>query len=141
MPTWRVLPTRQWRGRLRDRRDLVGPSCHARDSNHRHREEKDISLQLSVPIHSFAAPPRWFPDGQSVLVAALRPHQSGIGFYRVDLSGGKTELLQHTKKEGIAAMQPDLSEEGKTIFYARNDDGSTELMRFDIETRSETAMG
>jgi Tol biopolymer transport system component len=103
-------------------------------------EEHDIDLHLKVPIHSFSAPPRWFPDGQSVLVAAVRPQQSGYGYYRVDLATGKTELLHHTTKLAIAAFQPDLTPDGRTIFYAHDDNGPTELMRFDIENRRGTRL-
>ena len=103
-------------------------------------EERDIPLHPRVPIHSFAAPPRWFPDGRSVLVAALRPQQSGIGYYRVDLTSGDAELLQHTTKWGIPAMQPDLSPDGKTIFYAHDDAELTQLIRFDIDSRRETKL-
>src|SRR6185369_5870520 len=49
-------------------------------------EERDIDLHLKVAIHSFAAPPRWFPDGRSVLVVAARQQPSGYGYYRVDLA-------------------------------------------------------
>ncbi len=101
-------------------------------------EERDIDLHLKVPIHSFAAPPRWFPDGQSVLVVAVRPQQAGYGYYRVDLATGKTDLLHHTTRLEIAGIEPDLSPDGETIFYGRENHGTTELMRFDIESRRET---
>jgi len=104
-------------------------------------KEQDISLDFPVYEHSFAAPPKWFPDGQSVLVVGDdRPRQPGVGYYRVDLSSGKAEMLLHTKKGGTAVIEPELSPDGKTIFYLHTDDGPEKLMRFDIDSRSETEL-
>lgn len=102
-------------------------------------EERDIDLHLDLVSRSYTAPPRWFPDGRSVLVVALRPQQAGFDYYRVDLASGKKELLHHTTQQGIA-FEPDLSPDGKTIFFAYHDNGPTELARFDIDTRKETKL-
>lgn len=103
-------------------------------------KEQDLALDFRGYEHSFAAPPRWFPDGRSVLVVGDRPRQPGVGYYRVDLSSGKAELLLYTKKEGISALEPELSPDGKTIFFYTHDDGPEKLMRFDIENRRETEL-
>lgn len=103
-------------------------------------EERDVETHLKVPIHPFAAPPRWFPDNRSVLVVAQRPQQAGTGYYRVDLASGKAELLQHTTTHGIPGFEPDLSSDGKSIFYVYNESGPSELIRFDIDSRKETKL-
>jgi Tol biopolymer transport system component len=104
-------------------------------------DERDIPLQLSVARHNYAAPPRWFPDGRSVVVAALRPNQPGVGYFRVDLTSGKTDLLAHSEKTGVPEWEPELSPDGKTLFYVNHrDTGPNELVRFDIESRNPTTL-
>lgn len=102
-------------------------------------EERDISL----PVGTFGLPPRWFPDGGSLLVS---PYQGRDAvYYRVELESGKAELLYAAKGAaaaiGIGANT--ISRDGKTIFYIGVADASSrtaKLVQFDLESRRETVL-
>jgi Tol biopolymer transport system component len=101
-------------------------------------EEKEVSMRnMRVPPWGVAAPPRWFPDQRSVLVVSYE--QRGLGYYRVDIASSSDELLYRTKgSQSEIFERPDLSPDGKTIFYIDSEDPSaTQLMRFDLEGRRE----
>lgn len=104
-------------------------------------EERDIPSHFQLPPPDFVAAPKWFPDGRSVLAVMRDPQRPGSGYYRVDLASGNAELLHRVQWGGNGAnFRPDLSPDGKTIFYADNDGsqiGTRRLMRFDIESRRE----
>jgi Tol biopolymer transport system component len=83
---------------------------------------------------------RWFPDGQSLLVSALRaPKDFRVDYYRVDVQTGEvTQMLQ--RESGAGTFWPGLSRDGKTIFFtvyrhAGSDDGF--LLSYQIENRQE----
>ena len=102
-------------------------------------EERDISL----PLGTFGLPPRWFPDGGSLLVS---PYQGRDAmYYRVDLASGRAELL-HAAKGAFAAVgigANTISRDGKTIFYIGVADASArtaKLVQFDLESRRETVL-
>jgi Tol biopolymer transport system component len=95
-------------------------------------EERVVPTQ--VPLGNiFAWGPRWFPDGESLLILSLVPQGPGPSFYRIDRTGGKAELLLHSQR-GVYGYR--LTADGTKVFYG---DGHR-LLRFDIETRQETEL-
>lgn len=80
-------------------------------------EERELPLNLPVSA-PFGDAPRWFPDGQSLLiVASNQARQGSVGYYRVDVNRGTTELLHRPKAWGPPAFQPAVSADGRSIFY------------------------
>jgi Tol biopolymer transport system component len=60
---------------------------------------------------------RWFPDGRSLLVSAMRGEKGmAIDFYRVDVETGGTNLLMK-REVGAGSFWPGLSPDGKTIYF------------------------
>jgi Tol biopolymer transport system component len=105
--------------------------------------EREIRMpRLRVPPNGLASPPKWFPDGRSVLVASYEQQRPFIGFYRVDVADGKAELLHHTKSPvGPGVGQFDLSPDGKSIFYIDMEDPFIlQLMRFDLDRQRESEL-
>ena len=105
--------------------------------------EREIAMpQLRVPAYAFATPVRWFPDGRSVLVASY-DQKAGAGFYRVDIATGKSQLLHHTRTTEPGPSLPDLSPDGKVIFYVERDPAAPrnrKVMRFDLDSQRETEL-
>ena len=95
-------------------------------------EEKDLPIRLEVVTY-YGIGPKWFPDGRSMLVLLRDPQRPGVGFYRVDLASGNTEMLHYANQKGFLGFA--LSPDGKTIFY-----NTTRLMRFDLDSRRETEL-
>ena len=98
-------------------------------------EERDIPLKFHVAWGSNAATPRWFPDGRSVLAVAPDSQRPRVSYYRVTLATGEAELLYTTERNG-SADGPDLSPDGKSLFWA----DLSGLIRFDLETRKRTQL-
>jgi Tol biopolymer transport system component len=96
----------------------------------------DREVPSRIPI---GGPPRWFPDGQSLLVASrdARVINGDLGFYRVDVASGNAELLHQTASRNVVSTRPDLSPNGKTIFYLET---PTQPIRFDIDSRRATRL-
>ena len=98
-------------------------------------EEREIRPGLL----STNGPIQWFPDQRSLLVrsplsiAGLRN-----GFYRVDATSGRAELLLSVA--ALVGLPADLSPDGKSIFYIDSSASQRagRLLRFDIESRRET---
>src|SRR5262245_20592008 len=101
-------------------------------------EERE--LPSSLPQNGFAGPLTWFPDGRSVLVTSIDEQKGRIGYYRVNINSGGTELLHFTSTRGISQQRPDLSPDGNTIFHGDVDAGGPKLVRFDIDTGHETIL-
>jgi Tol biopolymer transport system component len=82
---------------------------------------------------------RWFPDGQSLLVASrgARFLNGELGYYRVDVASGEAEVLHQTPSTHLVSTRPDLSRDGKTIFYLET---PTQPVRFDIDSRRATRL-
>ncbi len=102
---------------------------------------EDREVPARIPI---SGPVRWFPDGQSLLVASrdARILNGQVGFYRVNITSGNAELLHQTSYQNVAesgsvAVRPDLSPDGKTIFYLET---PGQPVRFDIDGRRETRL-
>jgi Tol biopolymer transport system component len=111
-------------------------------------EERDIPLSLSLSVDpGGGAGLKWFPDGRSVLVVARerKPGQARhLVFYRVDVTSGKAEPLLSTKADWAYYRfnDPELSADGRTIFYIEAEDRnpSRQLVRFDLDSRRETIL-
>jgi Tol biopolymer transport system component len=97
-------------------------------------EEREVPTVLQV-----CCPVRWFPDGQSLLVASrdVRLLNGDLGYYRVNIASGGSELLHRTVYRNVVSTRPDLSTDGKTIFYLET---PLQPMRFDIDSRRETKL-
>ncbi|HUS07893.1 MAG TPA: hypothetical protein VMZ52_16440 [Bryobacteraceae bacterium] len=106
-------------------------------------EEKDVPLRFQL-VPSFHIGPKWFPDGRSMLVVLREPQRPGVGFYRIDLTSGSTEILHHAVPQGFQGWS--LSPDGKSIFYTQrknnaSDKGfATRLLRFDIDSQRESEL-
>ncbi|MBI3424476.1 MAG: PD40 domain-containing protein [Acidobacteria bacterium] len=59
------------------------------------------------------SPPRWFPDGKSILV---RDQAEGAGLFKIDAETGNTTLLV-PEKPGSELFGPVLSRDEKEVFY------------------------
>lgn len=102
-------------------------------------EEHEVAMP-GLLVRVMAPPPRWFPDGRSVLVAAQTRGTAG-GLYKVDLASGHAELLLDLRTTAPAQAFADLAADGKAIFYVRRGpERSMQLLRFDLESRGETEM-
>jgi Tol biopolymer transport system component len=89
-----------------------------------------------IPI---SGPVRWFPDGQSLLVPSrdVRIPNGLMGYYRVNIASGNAELLHQTASRNIVSTRPDLSPDGKTMFYLET---PQHPVRFDLDSRRETKL-
>jgi Tol biopolymer transport system component len=84
----------------------------------------------------------WFPDGQSLLVAAYRDAGlDRVDYYRIDVRSGEVSLIRRSE-EGLESLRPDLSPDGKKIFFTHTEFENSGARRitfvtYDIETRQE----
>lgn len=85
----------------------------------------------------------WFPDGRSVLVSSPQDRRR-LAYYKVDVSTGETTLLLTTDGNGIPVRRPEVSPDGRSIFYVDRDRlpavETSRLMRFDIESQRKTEL-
>jgi Tol biopolymer transport system component len=73
---------------------------------------------------------RWFPDGRSLLVSVFRAENDWrIDYYRVNVATGESSLILQ-REAGGGTPWPDLSPDGKMIFFG-------EILSYEIETRQE----
>lgn len=97
-------------------------------------EERDVPLRLLLAYDPEGTPPpRWFPDGGSVLVVAFpeQVEKPRTEYYRVNIANGTAELVHSTSSRGQLSMKPDLSPDGKFLYYGQ--DGK--LVRHGLENR------
>jgi Tol biopolymer transport system component len=97
-------------------------------------EDREVPAIIQV-----SGPVRWFPDGQSLLVASrdARIQNGNVAYYRMNIVSGTAELLHQTSSPRIEATRPDLSPDGRTIFYL---EAPRQPVRFDIDSRHETRL-
>jgi len=96
-------------------------------------EDREVPALIQI-----GGPVRWFPDGQSLLVASrVRLLNGQVGYYRVNIASGNAELLHQSASRDIVSIRPDLSPDGKTIFYLET---PGQPVRFDIDSRRETRL-
>ena len=97
-------------------------------------EDREVPSQIPI-----SGPVRWFPDGQSLLVASrgARLLNGELGYYRMDVASGNAEVLHQTASTNPVSTRPELSPDGKTIFYLET---PAQPVRFDIDSRSATRL-
>jgi Tol biopolymer transport system component len=97
---------------------------------------EDRVVPARIPV---SGPVRWFPDGQSLLVASrdARILNGQVGYYRVNIASGDAELLHQSASRHTVSIRPDLSSDGKTIFYLET---PGQPVRFDVDSRRETRL-
>ena len=108
-------------------------------------EERNISLPKEVQTGNLVPAPRWFPDGQSILVFGYLPKGRGI-FYRIGLANGKAEVIHEANgvsgNAGLGASV--ISADGKAILYIASPSdpftGTTNLVRFELDNGRETIL-
>ena len=88
---------------------------------------------------------RWFGDGRSLL--AVSREENMFGFHRVDATTGVAERLMETPASNQGANGPDLSADGKALFYIRENPGQgpasptrRTLIRRDLATGTEVEL-
>jgi Tol biopolymer transport system component len=80
-------------------------------------EERTLASHLDPIV------PRWFPDEQSILLAAKerrRPSSGGPGLYRIDVSTGDAALLVEPAMGDAAWVGGILAKMGDGLIYARD---------------------
>jgi Tol biopolymer transport system component len=92
-------------------------------------------------------PVRWFPDGRSLLATSWDRTRKSVDGYRIDVRTGEARLLRRGKGGGPSrpdqnALRPDLSPDGRTIFFLQRERAGTEVLgarvvAYDIETAQE----
>jgi Tol biopolymer transport system component len=99
-------------------------------------EGRVVPVQLRTGNSEGSGPPRWFPDGKSVLIAGRDQDSTAArtGYYRVDIVTGRAELLHHNPAIDHLARNPLLSPDGRVLYYCENQD----LFRFDLHRRTTT---
>jgi Tol biopolymer transport system component len=97
-------------------------------------QDREVPAQIIV-----SGPVRWFPNGQSLLVASRDARVGGgpVGYYRVNVTTGNADLLHQTTTSDVVASRPDLSSDGNTIFYLET---PQQPVRFDLDSRRETRL-
>ena len=100
-------------------------------------EERDIPIpSASFLFENLWSGLRWFPNARSLLVVSSDQRRNQVAYYRVDVATGAAELIHRTRSLGLPAYGPDLSPDGRSLFYI---DGNL-LMQFDLESRRETEL-
>jgi Tol biopolymer transport system component len=100
-------------------------------------EERDLPVKLDLNYQD--EPVRWFPDGKSFLVRTTSKEISGRlpGFYRINAESGEAGFIMRIT--GAAYVRPELSPDGKTIFYGHGETYGTarRIMAYQMETGEE----
>jgi Tol biopolymer transport system component len=100
-------------------------------------KERSLPVRFNTPPQN---PPRWFPDGRAVLIVARDPEREGLTYYRMDATTGDSEMVHYTSTRGLGMRTPDVSPDGRTIFYVDRVAGAPAIMRFDLDTRRTTEL-
>lgn len=105
-------------------------------------DEREILVRLEVIAFGQSAP-KWFPDGESVLVVSRERQRQGLGYHRLNLATGAIELLYYTKSAGPSTAVPSISRDGNAVYYIdgeNNLEAGKTLQRFDLDTRRVTEL-
>jgi len=97
-------------------------------------DERPVPTSLAVALLA-----GWFPDGQSVLALSHSLEDGITMFHRVDITTGSTEMLfsvRDRRPPRTNSARPDLSPDGKHIFYVDRSQEPERLMRFDSDSRT-----
>jgi Tol biopolymer transport system component len=102
------------------------------------RQDRDVPSPDRPLMHT-----SWFPDSQHLLIAVRDP-LNRLHYHRANISTGEQELLMSTQGGGLPQARPQLSPDGKTIYFV---DRITSvepvkwlLGRYDIATRQTTEL-
>ncbi|MEK7407126.1 MAG: tetratricopeptide repeat protein [Acidobacteriota bacterium] len=96
-------------------------------------EERDLSIKLDQN-----SPVRWFPDGKSFLVRTTSRERSDRppGLYRINAESGEVSLIKRVT--GVSSHRPELSPDGKAIFYVQHENSkATRIVVHQMETGEE----
>jgi Tol biopolymer transport system component len=102
-------------------------------------EEREV---LPVPAaafnQSFAFPNvlKWFPDGRSLLATDFTNNRKLI-FRQIDVKTGQVTVLLDLSDSGKVVYAPNLSSDGKTLFYVESGADVYRLMRRNLENGDE----
>ena len=92
-----------------------------------------------TPDLDIEAPPQWFPDGRTLLIAA-EDRRDRVSFYRFEVETGQIDLIrQNITVELDQGPFPALAPDGKTIFYLHGDpeDNYRSLRVYEIDSAQE----
>lgn len=96
-------------------------------------EDRQVLTRMGTPSPSV----RWFPDGQSLLVVSRNQGAGTVEYYRVNIASSDAQLVHETAYQNIVSTRPDLSPDGKTIFYLET---PSQPVRFEIDSRRATKL-
>ena len=110
-------------------------------------EEYTVPLPVGVAT-PFAAGPKWFPDNRSVLVLSRDAQGSGVGFYRLTLDTGATDLLWRIGRDSNFLSSFDLSPDGNSVFGAFQNSSEPgahlhsggRILRYDLDSHREVEL-
>jgi Tol biopolymer transport system component len=101
--------------------------------------DREVPLTI-VPFDGIS----WFPDNRSVLVSTRDQEARRFTFHRVDIATGQSQALMTTEGLGMPTRRPQVSRDGRAIYYADRAEFSgsfaRSLMRFDMATRQATEL-
>lgn len=97
--------------------------------------EREVVPSVSI-TKAAAVALRWFPDGQSLLVAAPDPTR-GVKYVRVDSRTGTAQPLTQTRAGAPVAGSPALSPDGQAIYYLEpaGENQGHRLVRYELSSR------
>jgi len=79
---------------------------------------------------------KWFPDGRSLLATDFN-EKGKLVFRRIDAETGRVETFLDRSDENKGVFVPNLSQDGKTLYYAESWEGLYRLMRRNLENGEE----
>jgi len=82
---------------------------------------------------------RWFPDGRSLLATDFVA-KKGLMFRQVDLETGQVKVLLDLKEGKKSGWSPNISPDGKILFFVEADTEFYRLMRRDLEDGDESEL-
>ena len=104
-------------------------------------EEREIQPDLPLELLNYSAI-RWFPDGRSILVAAMSfdsAKERRKGFHRIHVETGTvTTVVWSDKGADITRVRPVFSPDGGKMFFMRQQDGGTSIGIYNLEAEQES---
>ncbi len=82
---------------------------------------------------------RWFPDGRSLLATDFVA-KKGLMFRQVDLETGRIKVLLDLKEGSKSVWSPNISQDGKMLFYVEAGTEFYRLMHRDLEDGDESEL-
>jgi Tol biopolymer transport system component len=75
----------------------------------------------------------WTPDGRSLLVVSLSADKNRRGIFKIDAQSGEATLLVAPETR---PLNPQLSPDGKTLYYMETISGRAAIVAFDLSSRN-----